>query len=144
MSKLLDDFLKTYPIHIDIPVQWGEMDAFQHVNNVVYFRYFESARIACMTQTQMLTTMKKEGTGPIIASTECRYKKPLTYPDSLKVGVRNTDIGTTDFRQEYAIYSTQQDALTTYGSARIVMINYQTGEKTPLSDALKAEIMALV
>ena len=37
--------LENYPVVIEIPVAWGDMDAFQHVNNVAYFRYFESARI---------------------------------------------------------------------------------------------------
>ena len=46
VSMSVNELLKDYPVTVEVPVVWGEMDAFSHVNNVVYFRYFETARIA--------------------------------------------------------------------------------------------------
>ena len=68
--------LEGYPVVIDEQVVWGEMDAFQHVNNTVYFRYFESARIAYFGAVGYLEWMKAEGSGPILASTRCRFRRP--------------------------------------------------------------------
>ena len=62
------------------------MDAFQHLNNVVYFRYFEDARITYFEKVGMLERMEAEGEGPILASTQCRYRIPITYPDQVSVG----------------------------------------------------------
>lgn len=142
MSVALKEFESTYPVIIDIPIHWGDMDAFQHVNNVMYFRYFESARIAYMAQTQVMEEMQAKKIGPILASTECRYKRPVTYPDTLKVGARTLEMGAQDFIQEYAIYSTQQQAVTTIGKARIVMVDYKTQQKTELSDTIRNAILA--
>ena len=60
------------------------MDAFSHVNNAKYFTYFETARMAYFEQTGVMSLeMTREG--PILASTQCRFKLPVTYPDTLKV-----------------------------------------------------------
>jgi acyl-CoA thioester hydrolase len=142
MTEVLKEFESTYPVIIDIPIHWGDMDAFQHVNNVMYFRYFESARIAYMAQTQVLEEMQSKKVGPILAATECRYKRPVTYPDTLKVGARTTELSEHGFIQEYAIYSSAQQKITTIGSARIVMVDYKTHQKTQLSESLRQAILS--
>ena len=67
---------KEFPVQVRIPVAWGDMDAFNHVNNVVYFKWFESARIAYFEHTESMGVMRAEGIGPILASTSCRYRAP--------------------------------------------------------------------
>jgi len=57
-----------------VPVTWGEMDTFQHVNNIVYFRYFESERLAYFYKLDLIDLMTRTGIGPILASTSCRFK----------------------------------------------------------------------
>ena len=79
----MENLLRDYPVIIDIPVAWGEMDAFQHLNNVVYFRYFESARIAYFDAIDAMKVMETTGVGPILAETRCRYRIPLTFPDTV-------------------------------------------------------------
>ena len=69
----MEHLLKDFPITIEIPTAWGEMDAFQHVNGVVYFRHFESARFTYFERLGMIDYMKETGTGPILASIECKY-----------------------------------------------------------------------
>ena len=64
------------------------MDAFQHVNNTVYFKLFESARISYFEKLDFFEFMNKTGIGPILASTQCIYKIPLTYPDYVTVGAK--------------------------------------------------------
>ena len=139
MSDVLQQFLDEYPVVVEMPVQWGEMDALQHVNNVTYFRYFESARIAYMMKTSLIGSAR--GTlGPILADTECRYKRPVTFPDRIKVGCRIAEFQEFGFLQQYAVYSTAQDAVTTHGSARIVLLDVTTGKKAALTEELKAEL----
>lgn len=138
MSDVLQQFLADYPVVVEIPVQWGEMDALQHVNNVVYFRYFEAVRIAYMMQTSLIGAQSR--LSPILAETECRYKRPVTFPDRIKVGCRVAEYNDYGFVQHYAVYSTEQDVVTTQGSARIVLLDAKTGKKAALTADLKAEL----
>lgn len=62
MKELLDD----YPVIVDFPIAWGDMDAFQHVNNIMYFKYFESARISYFERIDLIKVMNETGIGPHI------------------------------------------------------------------------------
>ena len=62
-------FLANFPVTIQVPVAWGEMDAFGHVNNIVYFRYFESARIAYFEKIEFIKFKDNIGVGPILSKT---------------------------------------------------------------------------
>lgn len=136
---LLEGFQFIYPI----TVVWGEMDAFQHVNNVVYFRYFESARVAYGHEVRMMDPKQNAGVAPILAATQARYKRPVTFPDQLLVGVRVSRMASNRFWQQYHIVSTTQNVLTTEGEAEIVMFDYKAGTKTTIPDAMKQRIEAL-
>ena len=74
------------------------MDAFQHVNNVVYFRYFETGRIAYFERTVMRSSMSTTGIGPILATASCKFKFPLTYPDTVLIGIASARSGRTASR----------------------------------------------
>ena len=137
----MDKFLEQYPINTSINVAWGEMDALQHVNNVVYFRYFETARIDFFNQINLLDDLQKTAVGPVISENQARYKRPVTFPDTLVVGVSISDINDDRFMMHYHVFSQTQQAVTTIGSSQVVMFNFKTGQKAQLTpqllDALK-------
>lgn len=135
--------LDTYPIQHQAVINWGDMDAFQHVNNVAYFRYFENARIAYFQAVQALELMAAQHIGPILAETRCRFRKPLTYPDTIIQAARISALGRDRFTMEYAIYSETQQALVAEGEGRIVMLNYQTGAKVDLPETIRQRILEL-
>ncbi|MEE4244593.1 MAG: thioesterase family protein [Kangiellaceae bacterium] len=118
------------------------MDAFNHVNNTVYFRYFETARLAHMTKIKVMEEMKLLNIGPILASTECRFKAPVKYPDDLLVGCRVTSINDFGFEHEYAVYSFHLDRVASFGKGTIVMVDYSTGKKVPLNDSIRQAILS--
>ena len=88
MTTLLDGF----PVVTEIPVAWGDMDALQHVNNVMYFRYFETARIDYFKRINLMENIAITQIGPVVSETSCRYKMPVTFPDTLLVGSKITDL----------------------------------------------------
>jgi acyl-CoA thioester hydrolase len=120
-----DPLLKDYPVVIEIPVAWGDMDAFQHVNNVAYFRYFESARIMYSEKLGLHTYKEETGIGPILGSTSCKYRLPLTYPDTVSVGAKITDIGADLFTMQYAVVSRKHQKIAAEGDGVVVM--YEIG-----------------
>ncbi|MFD2177486.1 acyl-CoA thioesterase [Veronia pacifica] len=136
----MTDALKDYPIVTEIPVAWGEMDALNHVNNVVYFRYFETARIDYFDRIAMMEEIPKTKVGPVLGETSCKYFRPVTYPDTLLIGSRIVDLGDDRFEMEYAVFSKQQQKLTTKGWAKVVMFDFANNCKAQLSDSIKAAI----
>lgn len=132
----MNDLLVEFPTIIDIPVAWGEMDAFQHVNNIVYFRYFESARIAYFKAVGYTRLMKETGAGPILAETRCRYRIPLTFPDHLRVGARVIEMGSDRFKMAYRIVSQTHGKTAAEGDGLIVHFDYRRQEKSLLPSRL--------
>ncbi len=130
------ELLSNFPIVIDVPVAWGEMDSFQHVNNIVYFRYFESARLTYFTQAGGMELMAASDSGPILASTTCRFRLPLTYPDTVSVGARVTDIGTDRFEMGYLVASHNAGKVAAEGTGLIVWFDYKTKTKAELPQEL--------
>lgn len=139
----MDNLIKGYPVVIEIPVAWGEMDAFQHVNNIVYFKYFESARIAYFEKLDVLELMQRTGIGPILAATSCRFKTPLTYPDKILVGAKATTIETDRFIMEYRVVSTKRQKIAAEGDGVIVAFNYRDNQKAILTDELRQRILTI-
>ncbi len=134
--KTKQDFDQAFPVHVELPVQWGEMDAFGHVNNTVYFKYFETARLAYFNEVGVMEDMQKEGLGPILAETSCRFKRPLKFPDTVIVGASVLENQPYGFLMQYGIYSLQQQTITSIGNGRIVMVDYHTGQKVKPSEKL--------
>jgi acyl-CoA thioester hydrolase len=139
----MSDLLNSFPVVITFPIAWGEMDAFQHVNNSVYFRYFESARIAYFERLEFMEHMQATGVGPILASTQCRFRIPLTYPDTVRVGAKIADIGADRFVMRYAVVSQRLQKLAAEGEGVIVSFNYRASQKAPLPEVIRQRIAAL-
>lgn len=139
----MEQLLAGFSVVIPISVAWGEMDAFGHVNNVVYFRYFESARIAYFERLQMLSYMQESGIGPIVASLQCRFRAPLTYPDTLSVGVRAHSLEADRFMMDYCIVSHKLGKVAAEGGGLVVMYDYKALTKAPIPALLRERILAL-
>jgi acyl-CoA thioester hydrolase len=137
------DLLQGFPVQVELPVAWGEMDAFGHVNNVVYFRYFESARIACFETVGYTALTESTGIGPILAATDCRFRLPLTYPDTVIAAARIGTIGTDDFMMHYLVVSRRHERVAAEGSGRIVSYDYRKQCKSPLQPELRARLESL-
>ena len=142
-SEKMKELISVYPVSIEIPIAWGDMDAFQHVNNIVYLKHFESARISYFEKINFLEVMNKTGIGPILASTQCRYKIPLTYPDHVMVGAKVETIENNRFIMKYAVISHKLKKIAAYGEGVIVTFDYQNNNKAPIPDEIKARIIDL-
>ena len=129
-----------YPVELEIPVAWGDLDAFGHVNNTVYFRWFESARMAFFERIG-ISPNRPEKVGPIMATTSCDYLVPVEYPATVVVGARVQRIGNTSLVMENE--ATLEGTLVARGTTVIVLIDYRTGEKVPVPDEMRAAIAAL-
>jgi acyl-CoA thioester hydrolase len=142
-ATTLEQFERDWPVTTRIPVAWGEMDAFAHVNNAVYFRYFETARIACFERVGYTALMHGAGVGPILAHTECRFRIPLEYPDTVTAATRIADISEQGFLMRYAVFSHRHARIAAEGSGRIVSFDYKAGRKIDLPAAVAERLSTL-
>ena len=132
-----------YPVTVEFPLHWGEMDAFGHVNNARYFTWFESSRIAFFQAVGV--TMEQTGAvAPILASAHCDYLEPVVFPARLVVGARATKVGNTSLTLEHAVWPAgTPDRLYARGASVVVLLNYATGEKVRVPDTVRAAIAGL-
>jgi acyl-CoA thioester hydrolase len=139
----MKELLETYPVVIETPVAWGEMDSLKHVNNIVYFRYFESVRMAYFERLDFWKYMEETGIGPILASTQCRFRVPLTYPDTVSIGTRVSEIEDDRFLMKYVVVSQRLGKIAAEGEGLIVPYDYRALKKAPLPSEIKERICAL-
>src|SRR6266851_5712233 len=107
----IENLLVGFPVIVELPVVWGEMDSYRHVNNVVYFRYFESARLEYFRRLDWFEYEKETGIGPILAATQARYRKPLTYPDTISVTARVASVAEDRLMLEHLVVSHRLQAV---------------------------------
>ncbi|WP_435006660.1 acyl-CoA thioesterase [Tundrisphaera lichenicola] len=135
--------LPGFPVSIPIPVFWGDQDAFRHVNNIVYLRWFESARVAYSSRVGLFDRMETENIGPILASSRCEYRSPLTYPDSVLAGAKVIRIGRSSLTFEHRIVSRISGIVAAEGQAVLVLRDYGRGESIPIPDTIRESIESL-
>lgn len=135
--------LGRYPVSIAVPVAWGEMDAFQHVNNVVYARWLESGRIAYFERLGLLERMRAEGVGPILARIGIEYRRPVTFPDTVQVETTVKRIGNSSFTMASRIRSEVQGVEVAADEEVIVLFDYRAARPTRVDERLREAISAL-
>ncbi|MGG7606066.1 acyl-CoA thioesterase [Massilia sp. BKSP1R2A-1] len=125
-----------------IPIRWGDMDAMGHVNNTVYFRYIESARIAWLEQVGALPDPAGSSEGPVIVNAHCSFLKQLTYPGEIEIATFVGTPGRSSIEVTHEIRLVGPDgqpgALHAEGGAKVVWIDFKAEKSRPLPDRLRA------
>jgi acyl-CoA thioester hydrolase len=126
-----------FSVVIEVPIAWGDMDAFGHVNNTVFFRLFESARMAYLGEIGFRGD--QTGPGPILHSTSCRFRRAITYPDTVRVGTRVTSVAADRFTMEYEIVRSDGE-VAGIGEGIVVAFDYDTQTKIPVPASVREAI----
>ncbi len=134
--RLLADF----PVVTTIPLLWGDLDAFGHVNNLVYMRWAETARVEYLLLIGQFPPLPPKGVAPILASMKCDYRRVVNYPDTVYVGTCIARIGNSSFQMLHRIVSRDLDDIAAEVDSTLVMLDYRT--MTPVT--VPAEVRALV
>lgn len=133
-----------WPVTFTVEVAWAEMDAFGHVNNTVYLRWFESARIHYFEKLGVATTIASDAKAwPLLAHSSVDYRAKVVYPDTIDVAARVTRLGTTSFTMAYRATSRAKGVLVAEGVGVVVMVDPKTGVKRPLEADLRQRMAAL-
>jgi acyl-CoA thioester hydrolase len=135
--------LAGWPVVVEVPVAWADMDYFRHVNHAVFFRYMEAARIEYLERIAFREVDGVHSVGPILASAEARFRQPVVYPDTVAVGARTVEVGDDRFTMAYRVVSRKTGGVAAEGGAVLVSYDYAAARKTPLPAPVREAIRAL-
>ncbi|MFK7853170.1 MAG: acyl-CoA thioesterase [Granulosicoccus sp.] len=136
MSKPEGHFL----YQLEFPVRWGDMDALGHVNNIMYFRYFEQVRLQWFEQIGY-GPLGSESEGLVIVDNHAEYIKSVVYPMNVCVSMHGHSPGRSSF---VSVYTLSVDGVVyTRGSAKIVWIDTARNKSIPLPESIRALVSAL-
>jgi acyl-CoA thioester hydrolase len=119
------------------------MDSYRHVNNAVYFRWFESARMVYFERIGWPAIEAATGVGPILHSTQARFRAPLEWPDTVMVSARVRELAEDRFTMAYEVASERLGRLSAEGRGIIVAYDYRGGVKASLPAEIRAAILEL-
>lgn len=125
-----------------IPIRWGDMDAMGHVNNTVYFRYFESIRIEYLHS--IAPPPNANGEGFIVANAFCNYLRQLRYPGEVVATLSIGAVGRTSL-ETYVTLARVDDVEGPFaaGGATVVWVDYRAGRAVALPEVVQTRLRAV-
>jgi acyl-CoA thioester hydrolase len=124
-----------------IPTRWGDQDSYAHINNAVYFRLFEEARVQWLAELGL--RVEASGDGPVIAHTEASYFRPIEYPSTVICRCYTAEPGNSSLPFYHALSTTDApDTIFTTGFVRIVWINHLSGKPVPLPVPVRQAVLS--
>ncbi|MDE3735245.1 MULTISPECIES: thioesterase family protein [Pseudomonas] len=119
-----------------IPVRWGDMDSYGHVNNTLYIQYLEEARVAWFEKLGI--AMNNVPQGPVVLQTLHTYLKPVVHPATVVIELHAGTVGNSSLVVEHRL-STLEDPSTLYGEGhcKLVWIDHATDRSVPVPDDLR-------
>jgi acyl-CoA thioester hydrolase len=127
----------------DITTRWIDNDVYGHVNNVVYYEFFDTVVNGYLIAQGALDIAKGETIG-LVVETHCNYFKPVAFPDKLRAGLRVAKLGTSSVRYEVGIFRNDDDTAAAQGHFVHVYVDRATNKPVPLPEALKRALGKLV
>ena len=121
-----------------MPIRWGDMDAYGHVNNTVYFRYMEQARVEWSEEVGI--QVRPGGVGPVIINASCTFLKPMSYPGIVEVRTYAGHPGRSSVQTHVDMLIDGE--LFAEGAAKIVWMDTRTGKSAPIPDHVRAVLEA--
>ena len=120
-----------------ITTRWMDNDVFQHVNNVNYFSYFDTA-VTYYEMTEKVVGLMDGPTHCVVAEVACRYHSSLAFPDRVNVGIRVTSIGRSSVRYELGIFRNDEETAAAEGYFVHVFVERGSQKPVPIPDASRA------
>lgn len=126
-----------FPFPLKQNVVWGEMDAWNHINNVMYFRYFETGRVEFFNKTNLWQTFIEEDIRIVVGKLECNYIREITFPAEIEIAVSLVKVGNASITVHQIVRCNGQIAA--HGEGVIVATDPTTGKTKPWTERLRTE-----
>ena len=131
-----------YRVLRSITTRWADNDVYGHVNNVVYYSWFDTAVNAHLIEQGALDIHHGETIGLVI-ETQCNYFAPLAFPQTVWAGLRVAHLGSSSVRYEVGLFADGEDLAAACGHFVHVYVDRHTRRPVPLPDNLKKTLETL-
>ena len=136
MPKPTPNVLTSYPHTLSIPTRWADNDVYGHINNSVYYFYFDTVVNRWLIDEGLLEVGKSEIIG-LVVETSCNYFSPISFPDNVTAGLRVAKIGTSSARYEIGLFRNDETTASAQGHFVHVYVGEASRRPAPLSDRMK-------
>ena len=147
MSQDNGQTLEEFPVVVEFPIQWGDQDALAHVNNVIYFRWWETSRVTYAGKVGLFggDTFPPDGPrmGSVLAGMQCNFRKQLIWPDTVQVGTRVKRVGNSSLELEHRLLSANVEGLIADAVSTMVAFDFDAQKTVPLAEQTRAAIRQL-
>lgn len=126
-----------FPHFLEIPTRWMDNDAYQHVNNVVYYSFFDTAVNRFLIDKGVLNIHSDEVVGMVV-DTGCSYFSSISFPDTVHAGVRVAKIGNSSVRYELALYRNGDEQPAAAGHFVHVYVDRKSSRSVPIPATVRA------
>ena len=132
-----------YRVHRLIPTRWMDNDAYGHVNNVVYYSWFDTVVNAWLIEQGLLDIHHGNPIG-LVVETGCRYNRSVAFPETVEAGLRIAKLGNSSVRWEVGLFTAGHEAPAAEGHFFHVYVDRETRRPAPLPDAWRQVLLPLV
>jgi acyl-CoA thioester hydrolase len=125
-----------FPYFLEITTRWMDNDVYGHVNNVVYYSFFDTVVNRYLIDNGALDFRDGKVIG-LVVETQCNYFKPVAYPDRITAALAVEHLGNSSVRYRLAVFSNDDDDAAAQGHFVHVYVDRATNRPVPLPDALR-------
>lgn len=134
--------LSQFPLQQLVQTRWLDNDIYGHVNNVVYYSYFDSVVNRYLIEEGGLDIHNGEVVGFVVES-QCKYLKPLAYPETVRAGLRVGKLGNSSVRYELGLFNSKNE-LCAEGYFTHVFVTRADNKPTPIPESLRSKLALLM
>jgi len=143
MNKPTPDTRSTYRHFRAIPTRWMDNDVYGHVNNVVYYSYFDTVVNQYLIEQGALEIERSQVIG-LVVETRCQYFAPVTFPDVVTAGLRVAKLGNISVRYEIGLFRNDEDSASAQGHFVHVYVDRTSRRPAPLPAPMRAALERIV
>ena len=125
-----------FPHVLEIPTRWKDNDVYGHVNNVIYYSYFDTVVAEYLIANGVLDFVKGDTIG-LVVETKCSYFAPIAFPDRVRAGLRVAHLGTSSVRYEIGIFRNDEQQAAAQGYFVHVYVDRVSNRPAPLPEEFK-------
>ncbi len=126
-----------------LDTRWNDNDVYGHINNVVYYAFFDTAVNRYLIETGCLDIHASAEIG-LVVETQCQYFKPIAYPDVVHAGIRVAKLGTSSVRYEIGLFANDDDVAAAQGHFVHVYVARATNTPVPIPDHTRGVLAGLI
>jgi acyl-CoA thioester hydrolase len=143
MSRPVAEPRQAYPHFLTIPTRWADNDVYGHVNNTVYYSYFDTVVNQYLMEKGVLDPLAGDLIG-LVVETHCNYFNEISFPDHVSAGLRVAHFGNSSVRYEIGLFRNHQTHAAAQGHFVHVYVERQSRRPAPLSDLLRSVLLPLI